>query len=72
MLNPARRGIQPHHRTPSLGTLTTRKVGFTVPKGMLIIDYSFRAIDNQIYVSMCSPARDMTAGYHAVGRQLRS
>jgi len=26
-----------------------------------------RAIDNQIYVSMCSPARDMTAGYHAWG-----
>lgn len=25
-----------------------------------------RAVDNQIYVSMCSPARDMTAGYHAV------
>ncbi|CAG7846502.1 Hydrolase C26A3.11 [Serendipita indica DSM 11827] len=26
-----------------------------------------RAVDNQIYVSMCSPARDMTAGYHAWG-----
>jgi omega-amidase len=25
-----------------------------------------RAVDNQIYVSMCSPARDMSAGYHAV------
>jgi omega-amidase len=23
-------------------------------------------VDNQIYVSMCSPARDMTADYHSV------
>ena len=26
-----------------------------------------RAIDNQVFMSMCSPARDMNAGYHAVG-----
>ncbi|CCG82742.1 UPF0012 hydrolase C26A3.11 [Taphrina deformans PYCC 5710] len=26
-----------------------------------------RAIDNQIYVALCSPARDMTATYHAWG-----
>ncbi|KAH8117152.1 carbon-nitrogen hydrolase [Phellopilus nigrolimitatus] len=26
-----------------------------------------RALDNQIFVSTCSPARDMTAGYHAWG-----
>jgi omega-amidase len=26
----------------------------------------FRALDNQIYFAMCSPARDLTAGYHAV------
>lgn len=25
-----------------------------------------RAVDNQIFVSTCSPARDMSAGYHAV------
>ena len=25
-----------------------------------------RAVDNQIYFAMCSPARDLTAGYHAV------
>lgn len=25
-----------------------------------------RAVDNQIFFSMCSPARDMSAGYHAV------
>lgn len=26
-----------------------------------------RAVDNQIYVAACSPARDLTAGYHAWG-----
>lgn len=26
----------------------------------------FRAVDNQVYFSMCSPARDMSVGYHAV------
>jgi predicted amidohydrolase len=25
-----------------------------------------RAVDNQLFVSMCSPARDLTADYHAV------
>ncbi|XP_006463431.1 hypothetical protein AGABI2DRAFT_194259 [Agaricus bisporus var. bisporus H97] len=26
-----------------------------------------RAVDNQVFVGMCSPARDMSAGYHAWG-----
>jgi len=29
-----------------------------------------RAVDNQIFVSMCSPARDLTAGYHAWGHSM--
>jgi len=29
-----------------------------------------RAVDNQVYVAMCSPARDMTASYHAWGHSL--
>ncbi|KAI0086671.1 carbon-nitrogen hydrolase [Irpex rosettiformis] len=29
-----------------------------------------RAVDNQIYFAMCSPARDLTAGYHAWGHSL--
>ncbi|KAL2130060.1 hypothetical protein VTI74DRAFT_6936 [Chaetomium olivicolor] len=29
-----------------------------------------RAVDNQVYVALCSPARDMTAGYHAFGHSL--
>ncbi|KAF9886867.1 hypothetical protein FE257_010990 [Aspergillus nanangensis] len=29
-----------------------------------------RAVDNQVYVALCSPARDMEAGYHAYGHSL--
>ncbi|GLB35266.1 putative carbon-nitrogen hydrolase [Lyophyllum shimeji] len=29
-----------------------------------------RAVDNQVYVSMCSPARDLSAGYHAWGHSM--
>ncbi|KKA26881.1 hypothetical protein TD95_003257 [Thielaviopsis punctulata] len=29
-----------------------------------------RAVDNQMYTVLCSPARDMTAGYHAWGHSL--
>lgn len=29
-----------------------------------------RAVDNQVYVTMCSPARDMEATYHAYGHSL--
>ncbi|KXN84392.1 Hydrolase C26A3.11 [Leucoagaricus sp. SymC.cos] len=29
-----------------------------------------RAVDNQIFFGMCSPARDMTAGYHAWGHSM--
>jgi len=29
-----------------------------------------RAVDNQVFVSMCSPARDMAAGYHAWGHSM--
>ncbi|KAF8267859.1 carbon-nitrogen hydrolase [Lactarius quietus] len=29
-----------------------------------------RAVDNQVYFAMCSPARDLTAGYHAWGHSL--
>lgn len=29
-----------------------------------------RAVDNQVYVAMCSPARDMNATYHAYGHSL--
>ncbi|RDB24030.1 Hydrolase C26A3.11 [Hypsizygus marmoreus] len=29
-----------------------------------------RAVDNQVYFSMCSPARDLNAGYHAWGHSM--
>lgn len=29
-----------------------------------------RAVDNQVFVSMCSPGRDMSAGYHAWGHSM--
>ena len=29
-----------------------------------------RAVDNQVYVALCSPARDLGAGYHAWGHSL--
>ncbi|KAH8599436.1 carbon-nitrogen hydrolase [Bisporella sp. PMI_857] len=29
-----------------------------------------RAVDNQVYVALCSPARDLSAGYHAWGHSL--
>ncbi|KAJ7098174.1 carbon-nitrogen hydrolase [Mycena belliarum] len=29
-----------------------------------------RAVDNQLFVAMCSPARDLTAGYHAWGHSM--
>ncbi|KAH0584200.1 hypothetical protein H2248_009755 [Termitomyces sp. 'cryptogamus'] len=29
-----------------------------------------RAVDNQVFVSMCSPARDSSAGYHAWGHSM--
>ncbi|KAJ7273443.1 carbon-nitrogen hydrolase [Mycena haematopus] len=29
-----------------------------------------RAVDNQVFFAMCSPARDLTAGYHAWGHTL--
>lgn len=25
-----------------------------------------RAVDNQVFIAMCSPARDLSADYHAV------
>jgi len=29
-----------------------------------------RAVDNQVFMSMCSPARDLSAGYHAWGHSM--
>lgn len=67
-------------RFPELATIAARKGAF-----LLVYPGAFntttgpmhwslqaraRAMDNQIYVAMCSPARDTTAGYHAWGHSI--
>jgi len=46
--------------------LLQRSRSVRVMNACLIWDFLPRAVDNQIFVGMCSPARDMTAAYHAV------
>ncbi|CAN8106194.1 unnamed protein product [Discula destructiva] len=67
-------------RFPELGTIAARKGCFalvypgafnltTGPLHWKMLGQG-RAVDNQLYVVMCSPARDMTATYHAWGHSL--
>lgn len=67
-------------RFPELGTIASRKGAFaliypgafnltTGPMHWELLARA-RAVDNQIYVVMCSPARDMTAAYHAYGHSM--
>ncbi|RDA92524.1 hypothetical protein CP533_4162 [Ophiocordyceps camponoti-saundersi (nom. inval.)] len=67
-------------RFPELATIAARKGAFalvypgsfnltTGPLHWELLARS-RAVDNQIYVAMCSPARDMTAGYHSWGHSM--
>src|SRR5882762_3373362 len=62
------RRFQPNNWTSSLGAPTTSTVTFyKVIVGLVSHQIPMsRAVDNQVYFSMCSPARDLTAGYHAV------
>ncbi|PWY94494.1 carbon-nitrogen hydrolase [Aspergillus sclerotioniger CBS 115572] len=67
-------------RFPEAGMIAARKGAF-----MLVYPGAFntttgplhwsllaraRAVDNQVYVALCSPARDMSATYHAYGHSL--
>lgn len=67
-------------RFPELATISARKGAF-----MMVYPGAFntttgamhwslqaraRAMDNQMYVAMCSPARDMNASYHAWGHTM--
>lgn len=65
-------------RFPELATIAARKYGcfalvypgaFNLTTGPLhwLLLARARAVDNQVYVAMCSPARDMNASYHAYG-----
>lgn len=67
-------------RFPELATVAARKGcfaliypgAFNTTTGPLHwrLQGQARAMDNQIYVAMCSPARDETASYHAWGHSL--
>ena len=67
-------------RFPELATIAARKGAFaliypgafnltTGPLHWKLLAQA-RAVDNQIYVAMCSPARDMDASYHAYGHSM--
>ncbi|KAH8671308.1 hydrolase [Xylariales sp. PMI_506] len=67
-------------RFPELATIAARKGCFaliypgafnttTGPMHWKLLAQA-RAVDNQIYVAMCSPARDTSAGYHAFGHSM--
>lgn len=67
-------------RFPELATIAARKGcfalvypgAFNLTTGPLHWELlgRARAVDNQLYVALCSPARDMSAGYHAYGHSL--
>ncbi|KAI1850548.1 hypothetical protein JX265_004258 [Neoarthrinium moseri] len=67
-------------RFPELATIAARKGcfaliypgAFNTTTGPLhwALQAQARAMDNQIYVAMCSPARDVNASYHAWGHSL--
>lgn len=61
--------VQHHDWTTSLGATSAGTVSqqdkmIIMSKYVMMIFNS--AVDNQIFVSMCSPARDLSQGYHAV------
>lgn len=67
-------------RFPELATIAARKGAFaliypgafnltTGPLHWRLLGQA-RAMDNQLYVALCSPARDMSADYHAWGHSL--
>lgn len=57
--------FQHDHGPSSLGAPTTSPVRPSVA-ALSVSHQALRAVDNQIFVSMTSPARDLDAGYHAV------
>ncbi|KAH8893344.1 carbon-nitrogen hydrolase [Thozetella sp. PMI_491] len=67
-------------RFPELGTIASRKGAFALiypgafntTTGPLHwrLQGQARAMDNQLYVALCSPARDTSASYHAWGHSL--
>lgn len=62
------RRIQLDNWSLALGTTRSGSVGENSPitKSPSMTTLRLSAVDNHVYVAMCSPARDMTAGYHSV------
>jgi hypothetical protein len=71
-----------HHRTGILGDSTACEVRVATfgteantPPAQSVVDIHdfipYRAVDNQMFVAMCSPARNMEAAYHAVSSTLK-
>lgn len=58
-------GLQLDHRTLALGVIAARKVKYLTSNCFIQL-ICCRAVDNQIFFGMCSPARDLAADYHAV------
>ncbi|KAH7065510.1 carbon-nitrogen hydrolase [Macrophomina phaseolina] len=52
-------------RFPELAMIAARKGAF-----LLLYPGAARAVDNQVYVGLCSPARDMEAEYNAWGHSM--
>ncbi|KAJ7752140.1 carbon-nitrogen hydrolase [Mycena metata] len=50
-------------RFPELAMISARQ-------GAHVLIYPGAAVDNQVFFAMCSPARDMSAGYHAWGHSM--
>jgi predicted amidohydrolase len=66
------RSLQHHNRTHALGIIATCTVSFLEAKIHVLTDqrhlhHFYSAVDNQMYVAACSPARDDSAAYHAWG-----
>jgi predicted amidohydrolase len=67
-------------RFPELATIASRRGAFALiyPGAFNLTTGALhwellaraRAADNQVYVALCSPARDMSAGYHAWGHSM--
>jgi len=62
------RCFQHDNRTSTLGAPCTSKVCTWMRLQTTVSEATFtRAVDNQIFFAVCSPARDLKADYHAVG-----
>lgn len=62
--------LQHYHRTTPLDSASTSTVSLTCLSSLGNDQLIARAVDNQIYVSMCSPSRNPNADYKAYGHSM--